>query len=201
VTKTIIFDIGGVVVRSDFRAIYSGFAKRIGLASEIVVNYHKDHLDALLLGDIDLNEFWQDFRETGGNPNLDYSSIWFEEAIKNRGMNVELLAIIERLKRKYSVGALTNLTASRLMVDEKTGLYSHFDYAVLSCREHIKKPDPKFFQLALSRASAKPEEAVFVDDKESLTGSAEGIGMKSIIYSYPDNATLLEKLRELGVSI
>ncbi len=199
--KTIIFDIGGVVVQSDFKAIYSGFARRIGLAPEVVINYHKDHLDALLLGDIGLDKFWQDFREAGGSQTLDYPSIWFEETMKNRKTNIELLAIIEQLRKSYSVGALTNLTASRLMVDEKTGLYSHFDYAVLSCNEHIKKPDPIFFQVALLRASVQPAESVFCDDKEALIKSAEDIGMKGIFYIYPDNVTLLKKLRGFGISI
>jgi HAD superfamily hydrolase (TIGR01509 family) len=80
-------------------------------------------------------------------------------------------------------------------------LYSHFDYAVLSCDEHFKKPDPAFYQIALSRANVQPADAVFIDDREEFIVAADRIGMKGIIYSYPNNDALIEKLKESGVVI
>jgi putative hydrolase of the HAD superfamily len=199
--KTIIFDIGGVVVHSDFKTIYSNFGERIGLGQEFVIKYHNEKVHDLLLGNITLGQFWKDMIDAGANPELDLRNIWMDEGIKNREVNEELLLIIKKLRRKYLVGTLTNLTPSRLILDEKMDLYSHFDYAVLSCKEHLKKPDPEFYKLCLKIASANPEEAVFIDDKESCTGPAEEIGMKGILYTYPDNAKLFEELKQLGVFI
>jgi HAD superfamily hydrolase (TIGR01509 family) len=71
----------------------------------------------------------------------------------------------------------------------------------LSCREGFKKPDPEFYELALKIAAVKPEEVIFVDDKEVFTKPAEEIGMKGILYTYPDNAKLFEELKQLGVFI
>ena len=85
--KTIIFDIGGVITKTDFKKIYSDFAIRIGITPEFVINYHKEKVEDLLLGNITLDGFWKDMREAGGNPDLDYSTIWIEEAIKNREIN------------------------------------------------------------------------------------------------------------------
>jgi epoxide hydrolase-like predicted phosphatase len=199
--KTIIFDIGGVVTHTDFPAIYSSFARRIGIAPEVVIEYHKTHLDDLLLGSITTEKFWQDMRDAGGNPKLNFEEIWVEEGLKNRHINEGMFPLIENLRKRYSVGTLTNLTASRLLIDKKTDLYSHFDYAVLSCDEHLKKPDPAFYRIALSRANVQPAEAVFIDDREEFIVSADRIGMKGIIYSYPNNDALIEKLKENGVVI
>jgi putative hydrolase of the HAD superfamily len=199
--KTIIFDIGEVVVKSDFKAIYSNFGKRIGLGPDFVVEYHNEKFHELLTGIINLEQFWKDMVDAGANPKLDFEKIWLEEGMKNREVNNELLSIIKELRKKYSVGVLTNLTPSRLILDEKIGLYSHFDYTVLSCKEGIRKPNPEFYKLALKVVSVKPEEAVFVDDKESCIKSAEEVGMKTILYAYPNNTKLLEDLEQLGVSI
>ncbi len=199
--KTITFDIGGVIVRTNFEAIYSNFAKRVGLLPEFIIEYHKEKRHELLLGNITLDQFWKDMRDAGANPNLDFQSIWIDEGIKNREVNKELLSIIKNLRKNYSVGALTNLTSPRLILDEAMDLYSHFNYVILSCKEHLKKPDLEFYRLSLKATFAKPEETIFVDDKEIFTTAAEEAGMKSIIYIYPDNPRLLENLRQLGVSI
>jgi putative hydrolase of the HAD superfamily len=197
--KTIIFDIGGVVTHTDFKAIYSGFARRIGIAPEVVIEYHKTHLAELLLGTITPERFWQDMRDAGGNPTLDFEKIWIDEGLKHREINNGLLALIEKLRKHYSVGTLTNLTPSRMLIDEKFDIYSHFDYAVLSCVEHLKKPDPAFYRIALARADAQPDEAIFIDDREEPVAAAEQMGIKGILYRYPENDALVEKLRASGV--
>lgn len=199
--KTIIFDIGGVITQTNFKKIYSNFATQIGLAPEFVINYHKINVENLLLGEITLEQFWSDMKNAGANQKLDFQKIWIEEGIKNREVNKELLNIIQKLRKIYLVGVLTNLTPSRLIIDEEMDLYSYFDYSILSCKEHLKKPDPEFYKLSLATISAKPEEAIFVDDKEQHTIAAEQIGIKSIIYIYPDNAKLLEDLKKLGIFV
>lgn len=197
--KTIIFDIGGVVTKTDFKAIYSGFGIRIGISPDLVINYHKEKVEDLLLGNITIEQFWNDMRNAGGSSELNYESIWIEEGIKNREIDHKLLEILKKLRKNYIVQTLTNLTPSRLLIDERQDLYSNFDYAILSCREHMKKPNPDFYKLALEKANAKPEEAIFVDDKDMHTIPAEKLGIKTILYTYGDTDTLIKKLSKFGV--
>lgn len=199
--KTIIFDIGGVITNTDFKALYTNFANRVGLTPEFVINYHKTKLEPLLLGDIGMEQFWKDMVDAGADPSLDLRAIWIEEGLKNGERNDELLDIVGKLRKKYSVGVLTNLTYSRLLLDEKRDLYSNFDYAVLSCTEHLKKPDPAFYKLALEKSSSKPEEAIFIDDREECILAAKAVGINAITYTYPDNKTFLENLKGFNVFI
>ncbi|MBI4156040.1 MAG: HAD family phosphatase [Candidatus Zambryskibacteria bacterium] len=199
--KTIIFDIGGVVTDTDFEAIHSSFATKIGISPDVIINYVNEKKDDLLLGNISFEQFWKEMKDAGGTSNTDYKALWIAEGIKHREVNKGLLGVIEKLRKHYLVGALTNLTESRFILDEQMDLYSHFDYAVLSYEEHLKKPDFAFYNIALSRASAKPEEAIFIDDKEKCTIPAEQLGMKSILYKYPDNDALIYNLHQLGVSL
>lgn len=199
--KTLIFDIGGVVTKTDFKTIYANFATRIGLPSDAVKNYIDTNVEELLLGNISLDKFWEDMKSAGGNPDLDYPAIWIEEGVKNREINTELVEIIKKLKENYSVGTLTNLTPSRILLDEEMNLYSIFDYSILSCVEHLKKPNPEFYKLAIQKAEARPEESIFIDDKEKHTNAASELGMNTILYNYGENKELVDSLRGFGVKI
>ena len=199
--KTILFDIGGVVTETEFGLVYANFGSRIGLTKEIVENYHKKHFDAMLTGTITLDDFWRDMKKLGGKDNLAYEDIWLEEITKSRKVNDELLGIIDILRKSYTVGVLSNLTPTRLIADEKINLYSHFDYTVLSCVEHERKPFPVFYEIALRRAGITAEEIVFIDDAQINLDTAIKMGMKGILYEYDDNRSLVQYLQKLGVVI
>jgi HAD superfamily hydrolase (TIGR01509 family) len=194
--KLIMFDIGGVITHTDFQKLYSDFATRIGVSSKFVIDYHKENLNDLLLGNKTLDNFWEDMKKESLKE-LDYQQIWLEEALKIRQVDNELLDIIDKLREKHKVCTLTNLTASRLIIDQAQKLYPHFDANLLSCVEHLKKPDPEFYQLALSKFSVTPKETLFVDDKENHIKAGEGVGIRGIIYLNKNK--LLEELTKFGV--
>ena len=197
--KTIIFDVGGVFKKMDFTRIYSGFAYGIGVSPEKVINYHMDNFERIILGDISLQQFWQDMKNIGAKEDVSYEDLWVRETEKNTEINTELLSIVDRLRKKYTAGVLSNVSHSRLFTDYKTDLYSHFDYTVFSCLEGLKKPDPDFYQIALRRGKAIAKEAIFIDDRKEFIDAAQKLGIKSILYSYGDNLNLVNSLEDLGV--
>ena len=69
-----------------------------------------------------------------------------------------------------------------------------FDDVVLSCEVNLKKTSDEIFNLALSRINVKPEEAIFVDDREVNLKVASELGIKSILYTSIEN---LQKELEL----
>jgi len=197
--KAIIFDIGGVVTFTDFDQLHINFGKRIGVSPEFIAAYHKNNWEAHLLGDISLKKFFEDMQPSDKPPIADMQSQWLEEAVALRKINTELLEIIKKLRKQYKVGVLTNLTPSRLLLDNHSGLYNYFDFAVLSHKERLKKPDPEFYKLALEKADVSPSEAVLVDDLERNIIAAEALGIKTVLYK--DNQNLLEQLGKLGVEV
>lgn len=197
--KALIFDIGGVVIFSDFQLLYKNFANRAGISPEFVAQYHPNSWSELLLGNITLEGFFNDMQKAGARADLDLEQVWLEEALKIVKVNTELLETIDALRKRYTVGVLTNLTPTRKMVDESLKIYDHFEFAILSCVEHLKKPDPKFYELALKKANAQAHESVFVDDKERNTLAAQALGFQDILYT--NNEKFFEDLRKLGVKI
>lgn len=190
--KFIFFDIGGVVVNSDFEAIYRNFAQRVGVSPQFVTDYHYSNPKEMLLGELTFDDFCQEVIKAGANRTLDLKKIWIEEGIKHRELNTELLQIIHGLRRNYRVGVLSNCTEGRVLLDNEVNLYKDFDFKLLSCVEHLIKPDPRFFQLALERSRSKPEETVFTDDQEQQVAAARELGLHGILFT--DNQKLLGDL-------
>ncbi|GAA5854547.1 hypothetical protein JCM5353_002795 [Sporobolomyces roseus] len=59
-------------------------------------------------------------------------------------------------------------------------LKNMFDKDIESCVEGLRKPDPKFFQLAIDKLSVKAEEAVFLDDIGHNLSTAQKLGIRTI---------------------
>jgi len=111
----------------------------------------------------------------------------------------ELVGLIEVLRKNYTVGSLSNLTFSRKIIDQQLNLYSHFDFVLLSCDLHLKKPDPKFFVMAIDQAQAMPAEIVYIDDNKKYTQIARDLGTNAIPYTYGNSLQLKTELKTLGI--
>ncbi|CAI2355398.1 unnamed protein product [Caenorhabditis sp. 36 PRJEB53466] len=86
-------------------------------------------------------------------------------------------------------------------VDEKRNgrripnMDKYFDFVIESCKEGVKKPDPRFYQIALDRADLTPEEVIYVDDSKINCESAAVLGMRYIqVFNSMD---MLEDLQEI----
>jgi HAD superfamily hydrolase (TIGR01509 family) len=48
----------------------------------------------------------------------------------------------------------------------KQPVYKYFDGEVVSCEEHVVKPDAKIYDILTSRYSLNPAETLFIDDRK-----------------------------------
>jgi len=67
----------------------------------------------------------------------------------------------------------------------------------ISCDDGLKKPDEKAFELILQRLGVKPEESVFIDDKQENLDAAKKLGMKIALFE--NNKQFFSCLREMGI--
>ena len=88
---------------------------------------------------------------------------------------------LEQLSKQYKIGIIANQvpgTAARL---EKHGVLKFIDIVIASAEEGLEKPDRRFFELALSRANCKPENAVMIGDRvDNDIIPAKKMGMKTV---------------------
>lgn len=115
-------------------------------------------------------------------------------------LNEDVLAIIDKLHAAgYVTPSITNTPSKRFERDERLRGNKVFDGVVESSKLGISKPDRRIYELALRRFRLRPEECVFVDDKDENLAPAAGMGMHTVLFR--SARQLKEELRKLGVRI
>ena len=62
-------------------------------------------------------------------------------------------------------------------------IFSLLHGRVLSCEEHLLKPEPEIYRRALDRWGLNAEECVFVDDKQANIDGSQAVGIKGIRFA------------------
>jgi HAD superfamily hydrolase (TIGR01509 family) len=98
-------------------------------------------------------------------------------------------------------GEVERVTASNypVWIEElaEDHLAGRFERVLASHHLGVRKPDPAFFAALLERVDARPDEAVFVDDREVNVVAAEQAGIRS--HRFVDAPTLRAWLVDLGL--
>jgi HAD superfamily hydrolase (TIGR01509 family) len=110
--------------------------------------------------------------------------------------NVELL---DRLRRQGErVYSITNFCAEKFeSARELYPFLGAFDGIIVSGREGLVKPDPRIFELFLTRFGFSAAEVLFIDDSERNVAAARALGMEAIRYA--DGVDLTSELSARGM--
>ena len=102
----------------------------------------------------------------------------------------EMVKALREIKDKLIQGCLTNNIQSdedqEVETDNAAISGTHqeimglFDFVFESSKENVRKPDPKFYQLACNRGKVNPNEVIFLDDLGINLKPAKALGMKTI---------------------
>jgi 2-haloacid dehalogenase len=79
----------------------------------------------------------------------------------------------------------------------EAAIFDRFRDIVVSGDEKLVKPDAAIYRLALDRFGLKPDEAVFIDDREDNIAGAEAVGIPGLLFI--DAPTLRRDLVRLGL--
>ncbi|MCJ7519102.1 MAG: HAD family phosphatase [Anaerolineaceae bacterium] len=182
--KAIIFDMGGVLLRTIYPTPRESMARRFGITRNELERYVFRGPTSLqsevgLVSDI---YHWQTvlkhFKQKEANPLEIYKEYFSGDAI-----NQELLSYAESLKPEYEIGLLSNAWVDSR---NKLGLLFHFidifDIALFSAEEKVRKPEEEFFRLMLNKLKVRPDESIFIDDFVENIEGANKIGMNTILF-------------------
>jgi len=196
--KAVIFDLAGVVLLTVKGTFNSLLAERLGVRLEDVVRVMSDPVnDQWDFGEIGDDEFFEHLLTELKEP-LEKKAILAKFVIDDFYVDQELLTYIRELHKTYTTALLTNFPA-HLHDYMKTAwrVDGAFDHIIASCDVKLLKPDPRMYQAALERINLKPEETVFIDDREVNVKAAEALGIKGIIYVRKEQAIKeLDKILE-----
>jgi putative hydrolase of the HAD superfamily len=197
----IMLDIGGVVLDTEksFRAIYEDFGKKIGLPPGKSEEFHERYIARMLSGKMSARQFFRVLRKKFllREKERELMDLWVGVAVRRSKVNKQLLRVLARLQKTANIVALSNITEMRMAVDERLGIYHYFDRLFLSCQLGMRKPHKRIYRYALKHLKVRPEQVLFIDDKEANVAAARELGMNTIRFT--GDATLFGELRRLDL--
>lgn len=99
-------------------------------------------------------------------------------------------ALVEALDgRGVPLFAITNFSAEFWppFREEEDAFFRRFRDIVVSGEEKLLKPDPALFYRALDRFGLRPEQALFIDDREINVEGARAVGMRAHLFIDADD--------------
>jgi epoxide hydrolase-like predicted phosphatase len=195
--NAILFDIGGVLVRTEDHTPRAQLAARLGTTYEALANlvfYSEQGLRAQR-GEVSAEELWETVRQV-----LHLSPTEIPEVKRlffaGDRLDTELLDYIRSLHTRYKTGIISNATDdTRQVIEGRWNMADAFDCIILSAEVGLMKPDPRIYQLAIDRLGVAPAEALFVDDMPVNVEGARSVGLNAI--HYRGNGPLFNDLQPL----
>jgi len=200
--KTIIFDLGGVIIDLHECKTIEQFARLSGkdfteienlLYEDLLFkNYEtglirspefRAGLNALLATDLTDDQIDQAWNAMLGE------------------IPIERLTLLKQLRQHYQVVILSNTNAIHVMafngrlmkICNEPTFESFTDLVFFSHLLKLRKPDPAVFLKALELSKTKATEALFLDDKLDNLRTAQSLGMETIHIESPDQIFKLRK--------
>ncbi len=188
--KAFLFDYDGVITKGvDNEWVAGRLSRNLGVPIEAASLWMKEIWPGFLRGTIAEDQIWGQIEEKYGSPITEsQKDVWF--VWKELEPIPEMIELVRSLKNDgYIVGVLSNVFSVTQEVIMAHGGYDAFDFAVTSCDVGFRKPEPDIFHAALRRLeSIKPEEVIFLDDREANVTAAEKLGLQSIYVANQDAA-------------
>jgi len=189
--KAVLFDLGGVLLTSPFEA-FTAYEQANGLPSGFIRSLNATNSDVNAWAHLERNavsfeEFCRLFeaeaRDAGHE--LDAAAVM---GLLAGEVRPAMVIAVRRCRERLRTAALTNnftLPGGDPAMAEMREL---FDVVVESSRVGVRKPDPRFYEIACAELGIEPTEAVFLDDLGINLKPARALGMTTIKVDDPAQA-------------
>ena len=182
--KAVIFDWGGVLMRTEDDSGRRKWEQRLGLplyAVDRIVHGSRSWKLAQL-GAVTDEAYWADVgRQLGieGETLREFRRDYFSGDV----LDQELIGLIRRLRPRFKTALLSNASPFLATELEEYGVADAFDVIVISGVVGVQKPDQAIYHIVLDRLGVAPEEAVFVDDFADNVRAAQELGIHAIQFT------------------
>lgn len=189
----VLFDFGGVILTSPFDA-FAAYEKEQGLPDRLIRTINSTNPDTnawakFERGDVSTDGFVELFEAEGAALGHEVDGRRVLELIKGE-VRPEMVEALRRVKAAgYTTACLTNnFRGGSENADVAGGhgradvdaVMAMFDEVVESSRVGVRKPEPRFYEIALELVDVAAERAVFLDDLGINLKPARAMGMATI---------------------
>jgi len=194
--RAVFWDFGGVILTSPFEAF-----NRYELAN----NLPHDFIRGVNAADPDANA-WARLERNDITPEQ-FDEAFADESARrgHRVSGADVLSLLSGEVRPEMVVALDYVIAAGLttacltnnvVADDRSGpahplvaeVMAKFDHVVESSKVGVRKPEPRFYEIACELAGVRPEQCVFLDDLGINLKPARAMGMRTIKVVSADEA-------------
>ncbi len=184
--RAVFFDLGGVLVRTEYQTPRQRLAERLGLEYDDLEKlvFSSSSSQQASLGKITTEQHWENVTKRLGRPVAEAQTIR-EEFFAGDIVDRELLAFIRALRPRLYTGVISNAWPDlrEYIVEQKFD--DAFDCLVISAEVGVMKPEAAIYQFALEQAGVSPSEAVFVDDMPVNIEGCQAVGMQGLLFRNP----------------
>jgi len=190
--RAVLWDFGGVITESPFEA-FRRFERARGLPPEFLRRVNARNSDDNAWARFERSELTlQEFDAAFGDETAAAGHrIHGAEVIKllYGAVRPSMVGALRRVGEHYITACLTNnvntgeghgLPTSDERAEEVVRVLALFDAVIESRKVGARKPEPRFYQLALAQLAIEPHEAVYLDDLGINLKPARALGMTTI---------------------
>jgi glucose-1-phosphatase len=197
--KAVIFDVGGVLIRTTDPQPRRALEERLGLSAggaELLV-FNSEQGRAAQMGQITSLDHWQWVAE---QLKLDADALlqFQHEFFGGDQLDHEMIAFIRKLRPTYRTAIISNyMDELPHLLTEVHRIADAFELIIVSSSEKIMKPAPIIFERTLERLGLAPHETIFIDDFPHNVEGARAVGMHAIHFT--PGIDLVAELAKWGV--
>ncbi len=185
--RAVIFDLGGVFLRTEDSQPRLDLAHRYGISREKLEEliFASDVSRQAEIGAVRSEMVWRNAQRVLRIADEDLAA--FKDAFwAGDRLDDDLLAFVNALRGNFRTVLLSNAwNDMRKTVALRFGRLDAFEMLVFSSEVGMRKPDPEIFQYVLDLLGADPEEVVFVDDFIENVQAARKLGLHAIQFKNP----------------
>lgn len=177
--KNVVFDLGGVVFARDPKKFEPEFIK---FFSYITLPKMPKFWEDYDRGVVSYDEVLRSLAE--------YNSCDVELAEKNLLRSIRTQEVIPPTRElirglksaNYKLYVLSNMSLEFIKFLREVDVYKYFDGEVVSCEEHVVKPEAEIYHRLESRYGLVPSETLFIDDRKANIVMARELGWQGYVF-------------------
>jgi epoxide hydrolase-like predicted phosphatase len=200
--KWLLVDIGEVLLLKDSGYSFTELlSNELGVDMPLAQEINRAHYTTMDVKYVPEGEFIRRLDEDLGYkaPNNIFSL--FANAYKKQVRpNTELLAFLKQVRSQgIKTAILSNTIAIYEKAQEEAGISKAdgFDPILYSWEVEMLKPNRNIFELAVEKLGARPEDIVFIDDKEEHLKGARQVGLRTVLFD--DTESTIARIKSLGI--
>ena len=195
--EAVVFDFGGVLVRTENRQPRADLAARLGMTYDELSALVFDSPSAIqaMRGEITAEQHWGELQNSLGMSSVEIKQVQ-EDFWAGDVLDEKLVNLLRELRSSYTTVLLSNAWDDlRQWLVDVYQIDDAFDRLVISAEIGLVKPDLAIYKWLISELGIEASQTVFVDDFLHNVEGARAAGLQAIHFHAPGQA--LEELQKL----